>query len=171
MNRYIIILTLIFFMGACKSPSYLSSPKNFPHQVKGLIFEVKLENSYKMRGEIIEVTEEAIWVLPLNLNEGRLTKIPKEVVQTADIYIATTSNDPKGISSWAGLINFTIVGHGWFGFLTLPLNLAITIPIANDSAKGTYRMNYPKNVSWEYLYKFARFPQGLPAGYQGSQIK
>ena len=171
MNRSIILFSLVLSLSACKSLNYLPKPEAFPYHVKGHIIEMELEESYTMKGEIIEVTEDAVWVLPFKLNEGKLTKIPRSAVYDADIYVALTSNDPQAISTWAGLINFAVLGHGYYGVLTLPTNLLITIPLARDAARGTYRMNYQRNVTWDYLHKFARFPQGLPPEIDRNEIR
>jgi hypothetical protein len=40
-----------------------------------------------------------------------------------------------------------------------------------DAAKGVYRVNYPKNVNWEDMSKFARFPQGIPDAVDVKSIK
>ena len=54
---------------------------------------------------------------------------------------------------------------------SLPINLMITIPIGISAAHDTYKMNYPKNVSWNQMSKFARFPQGIPDHIDLDQIE
>ena len=92
-------------------------------------------------------------------------------IKKANIIISGTSDKPKEISSWAAAINLGSIGHGYFAFISLPINIAIGASIGNSAAHGTYRMNYPKNILWENIYKFARFPQGIPDNIDERDIK
>ena len=94
----------------------------------------------------------------------------KDSIGSAEIIVSTTSDDPGKISTWAALINLSSIGHGFGGIITLPINLAITIPIANDAAKGTYRVKYPAAIGWKEMSKFARFPQGIPQSINPKSI-
>lgn len=161
----------ILFLGSCKSPDYLSKPMDFSHHVKGLFLEARIDGKSKILGEIIEVNSEAIVILPIDKDEKTIMTIAKDKIQDADIIIAATSDNPGAISAWAGLINIAPIGHGVFMVLSVPINIATTIPIGMDAAKGTYRMKYPKNVSWDEMSKFARFPQGIPSHINLDQIK
>lgn len=164
------VLLIMLFFGACRSPEYLSKPIDFKYQVKGLILAAELvDREPQIFGEIIEVTSETITILPYQ--EHTLMTVLKTDIKRADIIIATTSDNPKRISAWAGLINLAPLGHGFFLIVSVPINLVTTIAISNDAAKGTYRMKYPKNVPWEQMYKFARFPQGIPEHIDKTQIK
>ncbi|MCR9290604.1 MAG: hypothetical protein NXI23_24800 [Bacteroidetes bacterium] len=171
MKNIILFLLGILFLGACKSPDYLSKPMDFSHHVKGLILKAEIDGKSKILGEIIEVNSEAIMILPIDKNTNTIMTIPKDKIQNADIIIASTSDNPTGISTWAGLINLAPAGHGWFMILSVPINLVTTISIGSDAAKGTYRMKYPKNVSWNQMSKFARFPQGIPDHINLDQIE
>ena len=166
-NRFILLsITLVFL--TCKSPSYLSEPKNFQNNVNGLYFECQIEGKEKVIGEIIEVDPDALKLLLIN---GDLITLSKNQIETGDILVALTSDNPKKIKTWSTINNVLVLGHGFWAVLTLPVNLASTIPMSYSASKGVYRVNYPKNVYWENLSKFARFPQGIPAGIDLKSIE
>lgn len=171
MKNIVFILFSFLLLGACKSPMYLSSPNDFKHHVKGLILKVDLDEDTQVLGEIIEVNNEAITILTLNQDKATIITVLKKDIHSADIVISSTSDNPKGLGTWAGLINLTTLYHGYFMVLSVPINLGTTIFISRDAAIGTYSMKYPENVSWEQISKFARFPQGIPEHIDIKQIK
>lgn len=158
-------------MGACSSPKYLSKPVDFKYRLKGLVFKVQFEDYSKLLGEIIEVDSESITVLPVDPPGFEIITISKNQIKSAEIIVSSTSDDPKGISTWAGLINLGSIGHGIYAVATLPINLLVTIPIANDAASGTYRIKCPGDISWSEINKFARFPQGIPKNIDPKDIE
>lgn len=190
MKKYIFWLGVAICFGACSSPEYLSKPMNFKYHVKGLFIEI-FTGKNKLTGEIIAVNEKSMILLPLsNYDQGdarsgnvksdvikpympnsALVTVLKDSIQKAVIIVATTSDDPKKISTGASFINFASIGHGFWGIVTLPLNLVITISIANDAAKGAYKVKYPELITWSEMSKFARFPQGLPRNINPRDIK
>jgi hypothetical protein len=161
MGKYIFWIGFAILFGACSSPQYLSKPRNFKYHVKGLYIDILTFEKTKISGEIIEVDSNHMIINPLEKASNLITVL-KDSIKSAEIIVSITSNDPKMISRWAGLINVASLGHGYWGLLTLPHNLAITIPISINAAKSTYRVKYPEAVDWNQLPKFARFPQGIP---------
>lgn len=147
---------------ACKSPQYLPKPMEFKNNTKGLILELEVSRDSTLTAEIIEVGPEHMTVLPVNQTSLGVINIEKNKISKADIIISLTSDDPGKITKWSSLVNILSIGHGYFAVFSLPLNLATSISLSQDAAKGTYRTKYPENVPWEELHKFARFPQGIP---------
>lgn len=152
---------LLFFSG-CVSPKYLSRPADFAHHVKGLYLEYQTGEHNTMVGEIIEVNSDTLLLLPVDTTQS-LLKLSKAEVPQAEIIVSLTSNKPEAIGTWAGLINILSIGHGYYGVISLPINMLAGVNIANNAAKSTYRIKYPEAVDWEDMKKFARFPQGIPA--------
>ncbi len=162
-RRFFIPLLLVaLIFTSCKSPDYLSQPMEFGYRVKGLVIEVKTTDRNKVLGEIIEVGEGHILLLPVKDPASSIISLDRQDVKEADVIVATTSDKPGTIALWGGLQNILVLSHGAFAIITLPINLAISISLAQDAAKGTYRVKYPDNIEWEEMSKFARFPQGLP---------
>ena len=63
--RTISILVTLLLLVSCKSPSYLTKPKDFKYHVKGLYFETEIVKNFKIIGEIIEVNDNEIKILLL----------------------------------------------------------------------------------------------------------
>ena len=169
--KYNAIILILSFLAACNSPRYLAKPSQFKNHIKGMAIEIKKGRGqdFYLKGEIIEVTAEDLKVLPY-VNASKVRVIPRATLKMADIIVATTSDNPTGISTWAALINLAVIGHGWFAGLTLPINVISTSIIGSTAAKSTYRIKYPEGISWEELHKFARFPQGLPEHIDPAEI-
>lgn len=170
MKNNALFLIVLFFCGACSSPYYLSKPAEFKYQVKGLTFEANLDEGLILFGEIIELDSESITILPIGPQRKEMTTISKTQIKSAEIIVSSTSDNSQKIGTWAGLTNIESIGHGIVGIVTLPINLAVTIPIAIDASKGTYRIKYPENISWDEMTKFARFPQGIPENINPKDI-
>jgi len=169
MKNYLLFICVLFLFTACKTPTYLSSPKDFKDQVTGLHFACKLDGKTEILGEIIEVDSSTIKLLPVN-GDGLMT-ISKDEIEKGDVIVALSSDDPKKIKSWSTIVSLLPIGHGYFAVFTLPITLAATIPMSYDAAKGVYRVNYPDNVYWKDLSKFARFPQGIPESIDPKTIR
>ncbi len=169
MKNRLLFLCIIFLIGACKTPTYLSKPKDFKDQVTGLHFACSLDGKTEIIGEIIAVDSSTIKLLPIN-GDGLMT-ISKDEIEKGDVIVALTSDNPQKIKTWSTIVNFMPLAHGYFAVFTLPITLVSTIPMSYDAAKGVYRVNYPKNVNWEDMSKFARFPQGIPDAVDIKSIK
>jgi len=117
-------------------------------------------------GEIIAVNANAITVLPFDKKDN-ITSVAREHIQSITIFVSLTVNEPKKINTWASLVNLSSIGHGIFGLITLPVNIAATASITNSK----YSMKYPDNISWDMLSKFARFPQGIPKQIKLNSIR
>ena len=165
-----IILCAIFFI-QCQSPSYVPKPKDFKEYVKGLPIKIKLKGErYSVLGEIIEVNSSKMMVYDF-FDEEKLISIPKSQIQKADIIVALTTNDPKKIGGLAALTNLFSIAHGIGLIISLPLNVIVTATISNQAAQSTLRVQYPRDIQWEEMYKFARFPQGIPTNIDQNQIR
>ena len=103
MKNRLLFLCIIFLIGACKTPAYLSKPKDFKDQVTGLYFECRLDGKTEIIGEIIAVDSSTIKLLPLN-GDGLMT-ISKDEIEKGDIIVALSSDDPKKIKSWSTIVN------------------------------------------------------------------
>ncbi len=163
-----ILMVSIVFIQGCSSPKYLSTPKDFQNNVKGLYFKCQYENKYsKITGEIIEVSDNHIKLLPIQ-NATHMITIDKNAIDKAEIMVSLSVDNPDKINTWASLMNLTSIGHGFWGVFTLPVNVSVT---AGINSKNVYWMKYPEHVTWDQLHKFARFPQGIPKTIDETRIK
>ena len=164
MKKYIILLCTAAFLTACSSPKYATTPQNLKYKVNGFYANVDVKNTFKnVTGEIIEVGVSEIKLL----HEGTLQSFQKDQVKSSEILVSLTVNDPKKINTWASLVNLGPLGHGVFGIITIPINVAVT----NSITKSRYVLIYPDNITWEELHKFARFPQGIPKNLDTKKLQ
>ena len=169
MKKTIIFLIPFIFIFSCVTPTYLTAPKDFKTHVKGLYFEYKSKDG-KILGEIIAVTPDAI-ILMMQDQNSKLVRIPANKIKKADVIISGTSDNPEKLLNLAGINCLSSAGHGFWGFFTLPFNLAVGGGTAQDAYSGSYRMKYPDDVQWNQLSKFARFPQGIPPEFKFNSLK
>ncbi|WP_242134532.1 hypothetical protein [Aestuariivivens marinum] len=164
-----ILIILIYFIQGCSSPKYLSAPKDFQNNVKGLYFKCKIKKKQtKFIGEIIEVGDDHIKLLSVKKGE-KMIILDRNAIEEAEIMVALSVDDPKKIDTWASLVNVMSIGHGFWGGFTLPMNIAIVSTGINK--KNIYRMKYPEHITWGQLRKYARFPQGIPKTIDENLIK
>lgn len=179
--RYLLLLVFVMVCSSCSSKisRALPKPSEFKDYVKGQIVKLEIRDSKKKVyqkqweddpvGEIIEVDIDKMTIL--TLEKSTLVTIPKLDIEVADIYISLSGEKKSGLAVWAGLVNFLSIGHGWYAPLSLVVNLVSTISTANSTIKGAYLVNYPETVPWEELYKFSRFPQGIPSVVDRATIR
>lgn len=161
MNKHIIYLVLVVLLASCKSPSYLTRPADFKSHVHGLHVECDISDGGTLLGELIEVRGDSLTILV----QDQYMDIPRSRVEGIEVIVAGVSNDYKKFERWGALLPISSITHGLAGVFTLPINLATGIAAATDARKGSYRMKYPKELPWDQLYKFSRFPQGMPPNF------
>lgn len=183
------ILPVLFLLSGCVRVKYthLPKPSEFKTYTKGMIAEVDLNvestspkgkaSTVAFRGEMIAVEEDTLWILPLFLayeeqDTSGLIAIPRDLVKEMDVFIATTSENPHSSDALTianSLLPFT---HGWWGIFTLPPNLVANLSIAGGARSKPYKMEYGRaDLQWEHLFKFCRFPQGMPEGISRDAVQ
>lgn len=162
----IITLGLILCIFSCRAPSYLPQPSTFNDHVKGLHFVGFLHGGGSVKGEIIDVTENEMFILS-NRKNRKLSIVSRERLKKGNIVVCTVNDKVKMFSDWTGWMILSAFVHGFVGLLTIPLNFSLSA----QATQTAYRVKYPEAVSWEELKKFARFPQGLPNEIKLSDIR
>ena len=106
-------------------------------------------------GEFIAVDEENIYVL-----YDSLYKIPKRI-----IYVSIVDIDQKNTTAygaWVALGALSTLSHGYYAGISFPIWLLAGIPTATgESRRDRYEVEYPDELYWNDVKKFARFPQGM----------
>jgi hypothetical protein len=93
-----------------------------------------------------------------------LKRIKRSEIAQMDLIFA---RNPDGIQGIGTLAYITLPGHLLYAFLTVPFNILwIRSTVAFD--RGAFRL---KDVNADEAKKFARFPQGLPAGMAFEELK
>ncbi|MFT4534126.1 MAG: hypothetical protein ACJA1A_001484 [Saprospiraceae bacterium] len=109
-----------------------------------------------VEGELIAIDSSEI-VLLQDTNMNKCT-----VFKTADIkQFKLRYAKPKHYGWTIPLYTLATISHGIFLVFTAPLNLIVTIIVSVGGEKAfTYS---DKNMTYEELKMFARFPQGIPS--------
>ncbi|RED50569.1 hypothetical protein [Seonamhaeicola aphaedonensis] len=97
-----------------------------------------------------------------------MISIDRNAIEEAEIMISLSVDNPKKIDTWASLLNATSIGHGFWGVITLPVNIGVS---AGINSKNVYWMKYPEHIKWDQLHKYARFPQGIPKAIDETLIQ
>jgi hypothetical protein len=166
MNRSSLhIFALAFCTFCCISCSrnipIVNDVDHFHLSPKGAYIEAKingLREKLNISGELIVADKKKIIIYTLGKSRTMQPYALKDVI-SYQIYFA------KGVENYdfeTGLINASTLTHGWFLVLTLPINLLINGSI-NESVHRELRFD-AKEVPLDELYKYARYPNGLPRG-------
>ena len=162
-NKFYLFIILVIIT-SCSSPKHVLTPNELKKNTKGLYSKITLKSTTNgVNGELIEVTDKQITLL----TKDGILSFKKENIKESIILVSLTVNNPRRINSWASLINLLSLGHGYWAVFSLPPTIAITNGITSEK----YIMNYPENVKWEQLHKFARFPQGIPKEIDRQSIR
>jgi hypothetical protein len=124
----------------------------------------------KVAGELIAIDAERVYLLQGSeetVVQGQLRilrRIKRSEISHMDLVFA---RNPDGVKELGTLAYITLPSHLLYAFLTVPFNLLwVKSTIAYDH--GAFRL---KDITAEEARKFARFPQGLPAGMSFEQLK
>jgi len=151
---------------SCGSYTYLPKPKQAHLYPRGAQVSIAYSNGWRgPAGELIAVGAHQWYVL-----QGVVYAVPDSAIGTAVLRVARTSDNPGAIEAWAALMPFTTLYHGIGMLFSLPVNLAVAIPVGVDASASVYSIYYPGEIRKEDVYKFARFPQGIPEGVNLNEL-
>lgn len=162
-----ITVAFILLLSSCISHSYLNKPMYYHHNPKGAYFNVIVEkydevlNKYtksNIGGELIYVDSTKWYLLAKPPNEVRIQTIELKDITKYNIRWAVAANYVISIP----LVTALSLSHGYFVLISTPINLLYTTFLA-FVAGADYRLNNTI-VPIDEVYKYARFPQGLPEG-------
>jgi hypothetical protein len=156
MKNLLVILVLISCC-SCGTYSYLPKPSRTADYVFGSTMEVRVGKGGLLKGEFLGLRGDTAYI-----KADHIYKMPMSDIHHARILFARTSETPAPLIAWASVLPLSVIAHGYFAFLTLPLNLLVCIPVGCTASTSVYAVEYPSHLSREELPKFARFPQGIP---------
>ncbi len=177
-NKYLFLIIFIVFISACYTPSYLPKPETINENQFGSYIKITDLAGNKYKGELIAVENNTLYVLHkeydttlLKINISNIFKYRIMYAKGKNYWwlipifslspsIPMPDPNPKG-----SVISF----HGFFAFLTVPLNLIVTSLV---SISSFYAFTYTQDkISYEQLKMFARFPAGIPKNIKLEKIK
>lgn len=160
-----VILTILcaVIISSCTSPRYLPSADKIDVNEYGSYIKIIRKTTANITGELIAVDNNKIVVL--TESESKCVTVPISDVERFKLRYAK----PKHYGWTIPVYNLATFGHGLFLIYTAPVNLIVTISV---TASGESAFKYSdKNMTYDNLKMFARFPQGVPTNIDIASIK
>lgn len=159
--RYILLLfSIIFLMGCATKIPVVNDINTYHESPYGGYIEVRVQgvqDILKFKGELISVDSKKIIVRTLQIPNDIRPFSVKDII-SYKVYIGYEKS--TGMEAFYILNSLATLTHGYFLLLTAPANLGIMSIIQNNKNKNLSFTS--KEIPINQLYKFARFPNGLP---------
>jgi hypothetical protein len=160
-NKISIILCLVILAGACtgvRAPGE-SVPKRKALETDafGGWIIINPGSPEVLMGELISHTDESVFIM----TNVRLEEIAKSQIDSARLIMYNTQ--ALEYSLWTTLGSLSTLSNGYFLAFTFPMWLVTGIPVSTGEVRRQNYLDYPE-TGWSEIAKFARFPQGMPAG-------
>ena len=164
MKTNILITGLIaFIICSCTSPKYLPSSDKIDINEFGSYIELVRNTAPNIRGELIAIDTSKIVVLTEDAN--KCVVVPVSEVKRFSLRYAK----PKHYGWTIPVFTLFTATHGVGLLVTAPINLIVTISVTT-SGENAFKYS-DKNISYNELMMFARFPQGIPPNIDLANIK
>ncbi len=174
-SKLFIIALMAILTGSCSvvTPSYLPTDKLIDVNEHGSYIKVTTisetgdkkgeQNTQIIRGELIAIDTTSISVLTDKTKQFMV--LPVSEIEKFTLQYAR----PKHYEPSLVLFPLITATHGYFALATLPINLLVTI-LVTSSGLHAYEYNN-KNMTYEKLRMFARFPQGIPPNVDTASLQ
>jgi len=153
---------LIVFLSSCSSPKYLPSADKIDVNEYGSYIKLSCKTGVNIVGELIAIDNNEIIVLTEEIRP--CMTVPVNEVKQFKLKYAK----PKNYTWTIPVYTLATLGHGYFFLFSAPVNLSMTILTASGVNVFTYS---DKDITYDKLKMFARFPQGIPANIDLTSIK
>jgi len=144
-------------------PKYLPSTEKIDVNPHGSYVRIFFKNNTEVSGELIAIDTSNIVVL--TSHSKICVTVPVSAVKRFSLRYAKPKNHSWTIFAFT---SFT-VAHGYFLIYTAPLNFIVTSAVTLSGAQA-YRYNH-RNMTYDKMRMFARFPQGIPENIDMESIK
>lgn len=158
------IMLIALMISSCTTPKYLPSSDNIAVNEFGSYIKIIRIADKNIRGELIAIDSNNIFVLEIKTKN--CMSVPLREVD----YFSLKYAKPKDYSWTIPVYTFgSFLIHGLLGLYIAPVNLVVTI-ILNVSGENAFKYS-DKNMSYDKLKMFARFPQGVPSNVDLESIE
>lgn len=158
----------IALFSSCKTNILIPEPQNYSVTPYGALISFKdIIKDEKIKGELIEAGEHSFKVL----TEEGLKEYKPEDVSDMKLIVSRTTGKTDLIKIWGIMNPLTILSHGFYLLLSLPANIIISTATITISEKAYYFIPLENYDYMIFLYKFARYPQGMPEGLEIEYLK
>lgn len=162
-------LLTIFFMVACTPHRYLPMYNAIDVNEHGSRIIVNRVDGPTIKGELIAADTSNLIILA-DSNYVKRIKNTLIVVPTNEIKKYRLRYGKFRDFRWTiPVLSATTPSHGLFFIFSFPVNLILTFAISAGT-EAAFEYN-DKEISYEDLKMFARFPQGIPSGIDPSSIR
>lgn len=155
-NLYFILALIL--LSSCKYAEYLPTSQNIGENQFGSYINIKTIDNASIKGELIAVTSDMLYVLTKNDSIVFLDSANTNEVK--DYFIRYAKGNGRKYGWMIPVTSLLTLSHGVFMIISLPVNL-LTTSIVTFNAANSFTVK-KKNITWGELKMFARFPQGIP---------
>lgn len=169
-TKITLIALLAINISSCSTPKYLPSSDQIDVNQNGSYITVTLHQTENIPSELLNYDGELI---AIDSNQIILLSATKKQC----ISIRIKDNDrfklryakPKHYGKLIPVYTLSTLSHGIFLIFTAPINLIVTTAVA-ISGENDFQYN-KRNMTYEKLKMFARFPQGIPHNVDVANIQ
>jgi hypothetical protein len=162
-TKIIITGLLAIIISSCTSPRYLPSADKIDVNEYGSYIKINQDTKSHIEGELIAIDSNKIVVL--SGMKQICVSVPVKDVRRFILQYAKH----KDYSYTIPIYSLATLAHGYWLILTAPVNLIVTTSV---TVSGASVFKYSdKNMTYDKLKMFARFPQGIPQNIDIATIK
>lgn len=173
MKTKLILLTMsaAFILNACSFPKYLPRYDTIGENQYGSFIKIKRPNKTALKGELIAVQLDGIYILSDSVAKGdtlkykQLHRVTLEQMENFSVYFAK----PPSYEIFVPLLSLATISHGAFLIFSFPINLITTIAVASGAYDSSSYNS--KEITMDQLKMYARYPQGIPPGIDIASIR
>ncbi len=162
MRIIIFIIGIVVLTSSCTKPKNLTKVEYVDINTYGSYIGVYRTTESNVYGELIAIDQEKMIVLLEDT--AQCVTVPLSDVTQFTLRYAEPDHYAWSIPAYT----FMTITHGLWLLVTAPVNLIVTIAVT-ASGERAYRYNN-RNMTFEELTMFARFPQGIPPNVDLSEI-
>ncbi|MFM7759089.1 MAG: hypothetical protein ACKO6J_09160 [Crocinitomicaceae bacterium] len=166
---------LIIFFSSCTSPRYLPSSDKIDVNEYGSYIKIIHKTAYNIDDELIAIDSNKIDGELIAIDSNKIVVLTEQSKKCLTIPISEIKHfklryaKQKHYEWTIPVFTLATIAHGSFLKFTAPANLIVTISV---TASGENAFKYSdKDMSYEKLRMFARFPQGIPSNIDLASIK
>ena len=152
MNKVLIFFTALILLGGCAQYSYLPHRESVWMSPYGSYIKVYMVNNKILHGEFLALNGDSLVIR--NENKPSLYYVDTSSVKSYYIQFCKTP-----VFALPPLIS---ISHGLFMVFTVPINTIIAM-IMKEKDKKESRF---RNLPFEQVRAYARFPEGMPESYR-----
>ena len=160
-------LLLAVMINSCTSPRYLPKSAEIDVNQYGSNIMINQKTGANVNGELLAIDSNKLIVL--TGSETYYSKKSVFVPLNEVSHFTLRYAQPKHYGWTIPLYTLATISHGFYLILTAPVNLIVTISVTVGGEKAFKYSD--KEMTFDKLKMFARFPQGIPSNIDIASIK